>query len=635
MTNRLLFVYTVLAMLNSALWAATCHVAPGGDDNNPGTEAKPFKSFANAVLFLADGGTCIVHEGRYTEPINIIGYQKATPIYIKAAEGERVILDGREPVKGAWTRHSNSIYRTAVTGAVEQVFFKDQMMVEARWPNMKLPDELWDRSKWASAAEGSKEGLMVSHKLATTGVNWTGAMAVLNISHQFWTWTSPVIEHTAGEDRFRYATENLAGIMSHRFDNDRYYLTGILAALDTVGEWHHDREQGLLYVWAPDGKQPLSGSVSVKQRHHGLVVKNSSNIHISGIHFFGCAFDLSEVSKCVIEDCHLRYPGFSREITERYKHPHRRLAPCASIKGDHNVVRKCSIGYSSGTGLRVKGAYNLIEDNLIHDVCWSGSLDYSALYIVSKSKANTARHNTLLNSGNVLLHLNGPDNVAELNHVYNGGRACMDVSLVYTSLPLCAGTEIRYNWVHGCYAPHIALGIRGDDKTRKLRVHHNVTWDCAWEGIVVKGDENLVYNNTGFRNGRADIMMYSGPEPHKDWHKKWPPVPEENKHSKVFNNLGWNMRGHRGKDIPPGGFFVNNHQVKYPATLLRDRSNRDFRPAPNSAIVDAGTVIDGLPSRFSGKAPDIGAYEADAEPWIPGITWDPKEVLGFVPSGYE
>lgn len=630
----------IVAAMASATCAETHHVSTSGNDANPGTAKLPFRTVTKAVASLGDGGTCIVHQGSYRATAAVTDYKKDAPLIIKAAPGERVVFDGREPVTGPWTRHNGNIYRAGVSGRVEQVFLADRMMVEARWPNMKFPKELWDRSRWAKAGGGSRAGVMVSPALAKTKTDWTDGLAVLNIAQQWWTWTSRVTKHSRGQERFEYDIGKLSGVFERfPFGDDRYYLTGKLAALDAPGEWYHDPEKSILYLWAPNGKAPPGDKVYVKRRDYGLVVKNSRNIHISGIHFFGCAFDLSKVEDCVVEDCRLLYPGFSREITERYAPPHRGLVSCASVAGNHNVVRNCSFGYSSGTGLRISGAYNVIENNLVHDVCWSGSLDYNALRVdgrYGEGKGNNViRRNTLLNGGNCLLHVSGPQNIVELNHVYNGGYACLDVSLFYTSLPLCAGTEVRYNWVHGCFAPHIAIGIRGDDKTRKLRVHHNVAWDCGWEGIVVKGDENLVYNNTGFKNGKSDLLMYSGAEPDKDWHKQWPPVPEENKHSKVFNNLGRKMRGHRGRNIPPGGDFVNNREVRDVTALLRDAAKYDFRPKPGSALVDAGIVKEDCPVKFRGKAPDIGAYESGEEPWIPGITWDPEKVLDYQPRGYK
>jgi hypothetical protein len=44
-------------------------------------------------------------------------------------------------------------------------------------------------------------------------------------------------------------------------------------------------------------------------------------------------------------------------------------------------------------------------------------------------------------------------------------------------------------------------------------------------------------------------------------------------------------------------------------------------------LIDAGTHLPGFTDGYRGTAPDIGAYEHGAEPWVPGIRWDPGQVL--------
>ena len=61
---------------------------------------------------------------------------------------------------------------------------------------------------------------------------------------------------------------------------------------------------------------------------------------------------------------------------------------------------------------------------------------------------------------------------------------------------------------------------------------------------------------------------------------------------------------------------------------MRDPENLDFRPIPNSILVDAGKMIIGLTDDYIGSAPDIGAYEHGAKNyWIPG----PKETVASMP----
>ena len=42
-------------------------------------------------------------------------------------------------------------------------------------------DERWDNSKWPRAADGSRYGTMIDPKLAESGIDFKGGVAILNI----------------------------------------------------------------------------------------------------------------------------------------------------------------------------------------------------------------------------------------------------------------------------------------------------------------------------------------------------------------------------------------------------------------------------------------------------------------------
>ena len=170
------------------------------------------------------------------------------------------MIDGSDPIAGPWSVHEGRVYRTQVDREFEQLFSDGEMLVEARWPNRSFPYQLWNRDRWATADAGSRYGKMVDADLAATGIDWTGGLAVLNVAHQFFTWTRPIVRHAAGSDTFEYP-QDLAGITRYAsetrpWEDDRYYLVGKLEALDAPGEWHLNRETRTLYLWLPDGSDP-------------------------------------------------------------------------------------------------------------------------------------------------------------------------------------------------------------------------------------------------------------------------------------------------------------------------------------------------------------------------------------------
>ncbi len=616
-----IWVFVVLLCFGIYGRTADYYVSPAGDNENPGTFSLPLKTIQAGIVKLQPGDVLHVLPGVYRESANFIrSGSLGNPIKVIAEPGT-VILNGTEEINGEWIPHEGNIYKTAISGPVKQLFYHDTMMVEARWPNMTFPDDLWKRGVWATSDQGSSLGNMKDAALAATGIDWTGALAVLNIEAQFWTWTSEVTVHSAGSNTFQYRTDNLAGIRSDKdYNDDSYYLTGKLEALDFPGEWFFDPEYNMLYVYKPGGGEPQPGEIRVKRISYGLTASSKSNITISGLDFFACTFQFSSCNNFLIEKCAIQYPSYSRKIPERTTGGG--VAPCTNIKGSGNVIRECHIAHSSGNGLKVTGDHNLVENNLIHDVCWSGTLDYKAIASDNSGNNyvshNTIRMNTVYNGGNSLLGFSGPYDVVELNHVYSGGRMCKDVSIIYTLLPRCEHSHIRYNWVHNVHPPHIALGIRGDDKTRRLNVYRNVTWDIGWEGIVVKGDENRIYNNTTFDCGKAGIYLESGMEPSKPWHDHIPEV-MANENSYTYNNLVENMYANRFNPVPMPGDVSHNREEQDYFGLLVNRMEYDFRPRFGSELINEGAEVPGVTDPMVCGPPDIGAYEyGDSTYWIPG-----------------
>lgn len=53
-------------------------------------------------------------------------------------------------------------------------------------------------------------------------------------------------------------------------------------------------------------------------------------------------------------------------------------------------------------------------------------------------------------------------------------------------------------------------------------------------------------------------------------------------------------------------------RAAFPSTPLDRHPAQDLRPAPDAAVVDAGTVLPGITDGFTGRRPDIGAHEAGA-----------------------
>ncbi|MBI2301991.1 MAG: right-handed parallel beta-helix repeat-containing protein, partial [Armatimonadetes bacterium] len=82
---------------------AELFVAPDGDDDNPGSADKPFRTITRGVKELLPGDTLTVRGGTYREAVEIEKYGTAEkPILVRAAPGETVVIKGSELIK-EWT----------------------------------------------------------------------------------------------------------------------------------------------------------------------------------------------------------------------------------------------------------------------------------------------------------------------------------------------------------------------------------------------------------------------------------------------------------------------------------------------------------------------------------------------------
>ncbi len=619
--------------------AADCWVAPAGNDSNSGSRDRPYRTVQRAADTMSPGDTCTVRGGTYREAVSIRrGGSEGKPLRFIADAGERVILDGTDLVTGRWTRHRGAIYSTSVVGPVEQLFVDGLMQIEARWPNCRF-EEIWDRTKWARSDHGSQKDHLICEGLAKTGIDWTGALATLNVGHQYKTWTRDVTVHSKGSEQFTYELNERLGDGSSSgpsWADDCFYLSGKLEALDTPTEWHFDADSGTLYLWCADGRSPAEHRVTIKRRTYAFDAFRCNNIQIIGFHFFGATLRLDECNHCVVDQCRLRFPVYSRRFEERTPDGRRKSEPATLVAGDYNIVRNTSLALSNLGGLVVRGSHCRVENCIVHDVNWGGNFSHAGLALhgsAERDNENVVSHCSIYGVGNIGIYYSGRSNTIEYNHVFGTGRACRDIAAIHTGGARAARSVAHHNWVHDSSE----LGMRGDDQTRHLTFHHNVVWNCR-RGMIVKGNFNSVYHNTILVDPEDDAATASMVIPKRAEPKKWwtrqPTLAVQNVDTRVFNNAAYLIADRGGTTIPEGD------QVSHNVVLPHDLSGVfidatpeslangtfDLRPAPGSPLIDVGSKVSGITEPYNGEAPDAGAYEAGRTGWVAGADWQDEPI---------
>ena len=117
--------------------------------------------------------------------------------------------------------------------------------------------------------------------LAASGLNMTGAMAILNVG-SFNTFVKEVQWHEPNTDSFTY--EDDFGNINFKPDHNQYYLDSSLELLNQPGEWHYDMETEMLRFIPPVGSKypngadcPAKDSGAVKGRviDYAITIKKS------------------------------------------------------------------------------------------------------------------------------------------------------------------------------------------------------------------------------------------------------------------------------------------------------------------------------------------------------------------------
>ncbi len=155
-----------------AVLGAEVFVSSTGSDNGIGSKNRPFRTIQHGVNALGLGDTCYVREGVYREDVTF-GKSGADgkPARLRAFPGERVVLDGTEPISGPWTNESDGVFSMPTSMKIEQLFAGECMLTEARWPNCPS-DKIFTRDGWAAAGPKSAYGTIHSPELGKTGIDW-------------------------------------------------------------------------------------------------------------------------------------------------------------------------------------------------------------------------------------------------------------------------------------------------------------------------------------------------------------------------------------------------------------------------------------------------------------------------------
>ena len=607
-----------------------------GNDNNDGKSlSTPFKTIAKAASVMSAGDNCYIREGSYHETIVMNNNDGASgsPIVFTNYNNERVIMDGTIPIDTSWSIHSGNIYKQKLTFRPWQLFADRKEQVMARWPNAKFSDNsIWDNDNyWAKGtidkddnaySNGTiiddpytnKDGTNIDLNAKGFDLDESGkeAIAILNVG-SFKTWSRKVTSHSGN-------TFNYSNTPSWKTKHHYYYLEGRLEFLDSAGEWYFDVTDSTLYFWAEDNVHPKNLKIRGKVQSYAFEITASEYIHIKNLEFFATTVYFFNGDNCLIYGANFMYPSCSKRMLRVVD----TLPEMTIFKSNssNSVIRRSAFRNTDGTAVEMWGGNNKIDSTYFNNIDYSVA-DNSGLMITVRMNGsnNVFSHNTIHKTGASATVSAGIAPLVEYNDLYDTGHLQSDGSMIQITESEQDGAICRYNWLHDTEKYGARFDHSGTADGVNGLMHHNVAWNCLAGGIMAKGNNHKIYNNTVINSGsRNDIIILKvGDSDHSGTILK--------------NNVAGKIANHRSNDVEIDfGTYSNNwNGYKESAsitTVLTDTSTKDFTPKSGSAIIDAGAVISGITDGYQGSAPDMGAFESGKINWTAGHGWDVNATFG-------
>ncbi len=463
----------------------------------------------SGVEYRALPGTVRISGGRQIGGFAPVTDEAIVQRLPEAARGQVVQTDLKAQGITDFGKLSRRGFGKAIVESHLELFFNDQPMTLARWPNA---DEKEPYTRVTAVPEG-KDGLTfgVDDALAARLPRWEQEKEPWVFGYWYFDWADEYIPVAKVDPAAKTLTLQEPKPNYGMRLKQRFYGLNLLCELDQPGEWYLDRASGVLYFWPPSPLEKGQAYVSIAPSLFNL--KDASDVTLRGFIFEGArgtAISVSNGTRDKIVACTLRNLG-NRAV---------------SIGGgSQSGVAGCDVYNCGDGGLSLSGGDrktltpcgHFAENNHIHDYSrWSRT--YRPAIGVGGDGVRVA-HNLLHDGQHNAIQLGGNDHVIEFNEIHSVAYDTGDVGAFYMGRDWTArGTVIRHNYFHHIKGPgtYGAMGVYLDDQASGINIYGNVFYEVTRAVFIGGGDDNVVDNN---------VFVNCAPSVHIDargmgWQKK-------------------------------------------------------------------------------------------------------------------
>jgi hypothetical protein len=507
------------------------HVAPNGDDAATGRQAKVGKDGPFATLgrardeigklkaggALPKGGVIVeIRAGTYElgAPFELVGADSGTadaPIVYQGEKGKEVRLVGGKVLKDWEVVTDEAVlskledsargkvcrtdlkalgitdYGSPAGGGIE-LFYNQQPMTLARWPNegfVKIVGVLNIDPVDVRGTKGDKGGKFIYDR--DRPLRWRDEKDLWLHGYWFWDWSDQrmKVESIDTDKRIISLAPPQHGYGYRK--GQWYYALNALSEIDAPGEWHLDRETGVLYFYPPSPIEKGDAMVSVAPNL--IKLQDTANVTIRGLLLEGSrdtAIVANNATQCRIVGCTIRNVG----------------GQAVSLSGGRESgVIGCGIYQTAKGGISLSGgdlktltpAGLYADNNHIHHFARWYRMYNGGIHLYGVG--NRATHNLIDNAPHTGIFFGGNDHLIELNEIHSVCHESNDAGAMYAGRNwVMRGTVVRHNYLH-----HIN-GFEG-------RGCVGVYLDDMWCGTEIIGNVFYRVTNAAFIGGGRDVTI--------------------------------------------------------------------------------------------------------------------------------
>ena len=367
---------------------------------------------------------------------------------------------------------------------------------------------------------------------------------------------------------------------------------------DLRGGWWLSPE-GVLYLRCPLDAAPADCDVEVQTRRWAFDLFGLAHVVVRGFDIRAGGIDLTDAKSCRVEDCHIWWGGGYGIAATSNPKTGERVEAAVPIGGRENEIVRSSVVGSTGSAIALlpDSLNNRLSDIRIRSAGGRAG-DAYALFVAGT--AHTIEQVTVTEGTGGALLCSNVYNARlvrnDFHHTGHSGRGRPVVGITGDG----KGTILAFNRFHD-NASIDGDGVLLDGSVENYILHHNVIWGQRRSAIRLRGSVRytFVFNNTCAANGDGlDFDGKGGAESFKGL--------------RFFNNIfaGTVWSASDGKPSE-GVSWESNYVGSTPGFI--DEAARDFRLKEGSPCIDRGQAAPEFTDEYSGRSPDLGAFEFTPE----------------------